>query len=139
MSAGSIAEDDGFASVHDVCSRNAVTMTWSSFATPAIARTASTALMTNEIACVTTTTSRRSKRSEITPPVTERSSIGANATKFRMPTARTDPVRSYTKTDAATFCSHVPMFETSPPDQYTVKAAYAKGPRRERMFIYCRR
>ena len=52
------------------------------------------ALMTSEMACVTTTTSRRSKRSEITPPVTERSSKGANATKFRMPTARTEPVRS---------------------------------------------
>ena len=94
--------------------------------------------MTNETTCVTTMTVRRSNRSEITPPVTEKSSIGANAAKFRMPTASAEPVRSYTNTDAATFCSHVPMFDTSPPDQYTVNADCAKGPRRDRIFIYCR-
>src|SRR5438093_6900510 len=131
-SAGSIADEDGFAIVHDVWSRNAVTMTCSSLTVPASVRNASVAPTTSETTCVTTTTTRRSKRSEMTPPVTEKSSIGANAAKFRIPTARAEPVRSYTNTEPATFWSQVPMFENSPPDQYTVKAAWANRPKRDR-------
>src|SRR5258708_35394492 len=81
--------------------------------------------------CVTIAISRRSKRSEMLPPVTEKISSGANDTKFRRPTESAEPVRSYTNTEATTFWSQVPMFETRPPLHKTVTAVCAKGPSRE--------
>ncbi len=92
--AGSIAVTDGFAIVHDVCSRNAVIATWYSFAFPPIARIARAALTTSETAWVAMAMSRRSNRSEIMPPWTEKSSIGAHDAKFSRPTASAEPVRS---------------------------------------------
>ena len=44
----------------------------------------------------------------------ENRKMGRNDAKFRKPTASVEPVSWYTKTDAATVWSQVPMFERKP-------------------------
>jgi hypothetical protein len=51
------------------------------------------------------------------PPAIESKKIGAKVAKFKTPTSRAECVSDNTTTDAVTFCSQVPMFEVSPPDQ----------------------
>jgi hypothetical protein len=63
--------------------------------------------------CETSITRRRSTRSAVTPPTSEKTTIGTTRVRPKKPSARAERVSRYTCHCSATVCIWVPVSETS--------------------------